>query len=1391
MKENNDDISFVNDNEINNPEIKEQNIINEQPGKKNAVSSISELRANFNNISQKLNKTLVTEADLENYQLFKVRLEELNEMSDFFYKKGENGYPVVDKLSLDALKNTYASVISSCEEIMASPNSEGIALQMKEIAKDLRSVLMADHAALETYIIDEKKPLTLDKIIELGRTITVDVGDKQLSSASGAMSERIPISIQGPNGKRDGFFTKTHNINSESDFKKLFDKYRAKYPELTSLINGLENVDPVKLSFLSESIYETAEAGANDMNADIGELIEEEDIDGLKNATRLGYSGNLKTVLPYDLVNQNKNNDDFVKFCSEIGEELDPLIREYKCFISKGKSIKWLGLEDGDNVDKRNAAMSAVAGLLTDKNIIAKSEPVIVMVNGEPVSGTFMEKADKWDAKDYSKDNPMLSAGEDVYDNYRIFGDIASLQAIDYICGNIDRHKGNIRMRFEEIDGKLKLVGITGIDNDMAFGPETPDHNPEDKYGNKFVTPEEMGVISEEMAVKILALNEETLTATLRGYELSKEQIAAAWRRTEILQNAIKVGQEHYENNKLPLGKLDRGYIRTVKENEWDKYNLETLAEENNQFDTLKTMRFRIADEMQADNMNNRKAVKDANLKKFIFDLQPQSKPEKQPLVFVEANVIGTGIATIDPKIDRLGVDNPDNIKVRINPEQVLGKVGNYSSTRVPIAYTNLDGKSVPGYFTFATTVNVQNQVRKMVNDEIEKVSKGNHPEWANILRQTHNYIKQDLGDIFNSYNVNHYDLKKIGLTAAQARQFENNQEFQQMYANFLNNVQQTYNKVSASYGNAGINADKNGRIDTRNVAFSKVSELLGAGDIIAKSSTMQVQIGNKIHDGIFMEEAPGKNIESIKPGEPEATITSAAFDNTMVLKDIADMQILDFICGNVDRNENNFLCEFNNDNPPKCIRIMGIDNDNSFGKAKIDPDEPILNSIPIENIKVISESMAYRITHMDPDALTHTLEGQGLSQGEIDAAKDRFYQVFDKIKDKSISVVKDNEWANYKISDLAADPADFDKTNFFNRVISSYDVMLPMLMVGMNNNIINDNNIEANVDKAKSKALATEIEDFSDVAKENTETEQLEEAAENEINNRRLLFFNDQQPNRGKNDREIIDQLKEYTKYMYDEVKSSYSWFYGGDQYTDLLGSTNTLKNRVNELDRKLRNGGSLTADDMNSLMERLTDVNEKSIIYTQYKYDELESRGIDPENPGTIPKNRIAAARYAQDTANKLYSVVKTNQMIRDVIANPETEIYGRISKYQSHLNNPVLTDREVKLELASVIYFNTIANSVQKLKSGNKIVNAMFVSEFNKGVNEITSSSSFRKMMEETPKEELIASARERNGQGLFNKFIKNVAKEMKKPENEKKNDKNLEKGKDNIINANVMQ
>ena len=214
MKEYNEDEIFAQEDE-NIVQNEEKQV---QPEKKTAVSSISELRSNYKRICEKLNKTLVTEDDLARYQMFKISLDELNEMSDYFYTKGENGYPMVDSLSLDALKNTYASVINACQDIMASPNNEGIALQMKGIAKDLSSLLQADHAALESYIIDEKNPLTLDKIIELGRTITVDVGDAQLSSASGALSERIPISIQGPNGKRDGFFTKTQTLNSEAKF---------------------------------------------------------------------------------------------------------------------------------------------------------------------------------------------------------------------------------------------------------------------------------------------------------------------------------------------------------------------------------------------------------------------------------------------------------------------------------------------------------------------------------------------------------------------------------------------------------------------------------------------------------------------------------------------------------------------------------------------------------------------------------------------------------------------------------------------------------------------------------------------------------------------------------------------------------------------------------------------------------------------------------------------------------------------------------------------------------------------------------------------------------------------------------------------------------------------
>lgn len=1352
--------------EFNIEEIADENI--DEIAEERHASGTSQLRSNFDRISRKLNKTLLTEADMQNYADFTEELKKLNDISNYFYNPTEDGYPKVDKVSMEALKTSYMKVLKSCDVVINNNSNEGISLHMKGIAKELKGYLQEDLAALEVCLIKDDEEFTLDKIIELGRTNAVSVGDQQLGSVGGMMSQRIPISVQGPSGKREGFFTKTVNLDVMNNMRKVYDKYRNNYPELKDFIDTLENADQLKVDMaIHDTIYDAFMSGGDRLgidNEDLDGLIEQLNEQDIKDATIAGLEMFLENVVPKKVFDSAKTNPSFIKMFRDISKELRPVLQDYKCYLTCDGNTKWLGLSDGANVDKRNAAMSALSGLISDKNNIAKSEPMIVIINGVPTSGTFMEKAEKWDADDRNPENPILTADADVYDNYRVFDDIADLQVKDFIAGNLDRHEGNIRMRFAKVDGKTKLVGITGIDNDMSFGLYVPKKGQNDRVGNIFVTPEKMGVIGEETALKVLSITKETLFATLKGYSLSKEELEAAWSRTEILQKAINDGIKHYE--KIPHGQIDRGFLRMVPSDKWDKYSLETLSAFENQFTTLTNMHHTVTDKRTSEIIEKRKTDNSRKITNFLYNEQPQPEVQKPPFVFAEAVPVGNGLITIDPNVDRLGVNNPDNVRIVIKPEQALGTVGNYSSGRVPISYKNLSGQDVPGYFTFASTVNAKNQIRKYVDDTINELDKKNaHPEWKGIILATYNYIKQDMAGFGMSYNINNYDLTKIGLKKVDADQLSANEEFNQFYTTFLTNAYQTYNKISFSYGADGIEADKNGRIDTRNVQVSKVSALLGAEHVVAKATTMQIQVGGKIHDGVFMEEAPGVNIENIKPGTPEASLTSAAFDNTMVLRDIADLQIIGFICQNVDMHENNFLCTFSDGEPKKATSIKAIDNDYSFGAKKIDPDDRMLNDIPLNNINVISEGMAYRIVHMDPKALDNTLSGQGLSQKEIDAAKERFYQIFDKIKDGSIRVIKDNEWETYKLADLAGAKKkgqNIDTTNFFNVVKDAYDVSLPQHLQDYQN--LTEEDIQK-AENNRNKAKADQVEDFSEEAKNALENEQFEENITIEINDALAQKIRSQKPGVVRDDRYIINLLRTSVDSMVSTLHSASSVFYGGNQFRDLRVSADGLKQQVRILERKVNQGEAITKEELNNILDRLNIVTDNSNIYMQYKADDLESRGLSPDSPGRVPAKRIGAAVSTRNTADALYYNIKNTIMVRDIVANPETEVYERITKHQTEASALGTQPVNVEENLASIIYFNTVLNHIKKYKNENKVLNALYKSELDKNVKEITSSDAFKAMIQNTPREELLASARDMNGQKLFREYVKHMAIEKK--------------------------
>ena len=130
-------------------------------------------------------------------------------------------------------------------------------------------------------------------------------------------------------------------------------------------------------------------------------------------------------------------------------------------------------MQQGGNIPDHNVAMSRMADMLGMKGLIAKSRKVrIKHKDGTVRSGVFQE------AEEFS-DAARLKAGDPIYElkNHRealndgsLLRQIADLQVLDYVCGNNDRHLGNIMYNVQMENGVPKIVSIKGIDNDRSMG---------------------------------------------------------------------------------------------------------------------------------------------------------------------------------------------------------------------------------------------------------------------------------------------------------------------------------------------------------------------------------------------------------------------------------------------------------------------------------------------------------------------------------------------------------------------------------------------------------------------------------------------------------------------------------------------------------------------------------------------------------------------------------------------------------------------------------------------------------------------------------------------------------------------------------------------------------
>ena len=226
-------------------------------------------------------------------------------------------------------------------------------------------------------------------------------------------------------------------------------------------------------------------------------------------------------------------------------------------------------------------------------------------------------------------------------------------------------------------------------------------------------------------------------------------------------------------------------------------------------------------------------------------------------------------------------------------------------------------------------------------------------------------------------------------------------------------------------------------RIDLRSAAVCAVAELLKVPHLVVPAEAVTILLNGKAIEGTFMHRAVG--LDPKHPMAGQAAVRRPFFTafSGSGLKALADLQVLDYICGNPDRHGYNLFYQL--DDHGRLTGVQAIDNDCCLGRLLPQSYESHALLIGPLHMKTVSYSMCEQLTAIREDSLKKALRGFELEPEEIDAAAGRLSLLKQALRDRQagIHVISDTEWDSMAAEDLdhlmEYDPSG-DHGNLFTR---------------------------------------------------------------------------------------------------------------------------------------------------------------------------------------------------------------------------------------------------------------------------------------------------------------------------------------------------------------------
>lgn len=379
-----------------------------------------------------------------------------------------------------------------------------------DILNGLDEMLDGDLTALQNHDVSKNPEKNLDAVLQEKRGLTADVRGKQVASVGQGVSARMVLEADGTKG----VFTEDYKIET---VEKTLQNISSDYPMVRDLFGYFKEKSNVlvMLDVMNFKDAKELEDKINNRNT------------GKKDIYVNDLLETLEDQVPHLVDFRSK---EFIRQFSEA-------VFRYSAVKSARIGASSAHIGEGKNIPRRNAAMTMVADRLGLSGLTAHSKFMTVQTDKGPKKGVFMEWAEGLDvAQKVSdrKDLPELNGKKVSFTSPDVIKSASDLQALDYICGNTDRHHGNVMYQFEERNGVMTLVGIQGFDNDTSFGNLTAE-----KGENYLAGPDSMRVMKKSTAESILRMTKEELSYSLYGL-VEADEIDMAWKRTQILQDKIK-----------------------------------------------------------------------------------------------------------------------------------------------------------------------------------------------------------------------------------------------------------------------------------------------------------------------------------------------------------------------------------------------------------------------------------------------------------------------------------------------------------------------------------------------------------------------------------------------------------------------------------------------------------------------------------------------------------------------------------------------------------------------------------------------------------------------------------------------------------------------------------